>query len=71
MKARKKIIRNPPEIGRQFTHRAKGKIFTMTVVQTADGIRYKVEGKVFGSPSSAAKYIAGHEENGYEYWHID
>jgi hypothetical protein len=71
MTTRRKIARKPPEVGRKFTHKFKDKVFTMTVVRTDKGIGYEVKGRVFGSPSTAAKHVSGHEENGYDYWHTE
>jgi hypothetical protein len=71
MTTRRKIPRKPPKVGCKFAHQFKGKVVTMTIVGTRDGIGYEVRGKVFGSPSTAAKHISGHEENGYRFWHME
>jgi hypothetical protein len=67
MAKKKQISRKPPNVGQWFTRRHKKKSYTMTVVNTLDGVKYEVAGKLFSSPSSAAKYVAGYWENGYSF----
>jgi hypothetical protein len=72
MPTRKKIVRKLPEVGQKFSHKLRGGLIKdMVVVKTKDGQAYKVDGKVFSSPSAAAKFLTGYEENGYKFWHID
>jgi hypothetical protein len=43
----------------------------MTVVETSGGVGYRVSGKVYKSPSGAAKAITKCAANGWRWWHID
>jgi hypothetical protein len=69
----KKPERKEPEVGRQFQHRYKGDLYTLTVVETDDGIGYELMGEVYRSPTAAAKALVGKEQstNGRKFWHID
>ena len=43
----------------------------MTIVSTPSGIGYEVNGRVFQTPSGAAKSITRTEVNGWGFWRID
>jgi hypothetical protein len=62
---------NPPPPGKEFKHTFKGVSHTMTVVSEGGRTMYRVGGRVFKSPSAAAKSVAGHAVNGWKFWHID
>jgi hypothetical protein len=62
-----------PSIGSMFQHKYGGTVYSMIVVQTKDGIGYKVGEQVYKSPTAAAKSIVGKEEfvNGRSFWHMN
>ena len=59
-----------PKIGKIFKREFKGEVYQMTVVNDADGIRYKVDNKIYRSPSAAAKSITNDAVNGWRFWKI-
>jgi hypothetical protein len=60
-------------VGEQFQHTYKGKVYTMVVVKTDDGIGYSVDGTVYASPTAAAKAVVGKNQfvNGWKFWHME
>lgn len=69
----KRLLRKDPEVGRRFQHRYKGTMYVLTVVKTSDGIGYELLGKIYQSPTAAAKALVGSDQptNGRKFWHID
>lgn len=63
--------RSLPKAGDVFEGRARGKKYKMEVVKIGEKIGYKVKGKVYGSPSGAAKSLTHHEVNGWRFWKAD
>ena len=61
------------ETGTVLRARYKGKERTCDVVQTADGLRYRLDdGREFASPSSAGKAaMDGVSCNGWRFWSIE
>src|ERR1700674_3669165 len=61
------------ETGTVLRARYKGKERTCEVVQTADGLRYRLDdGREFASPSSAGKVAMGGVScNGWRFWSIE
>lgn len=52
--------------------RHKGKEHVCEVVQTEDGLRYRVDGKDFTSPSSAGRAVTGGVAvNGWKFWSLE
>ena len=68
-----KKARKEPQVGEVFRHRYRREDFTLTVVETEDGIGYELLGVIYRSPTAAAKAIVGkeHSVNGRGFWHID
>lgn len=62
-----------PSIGRVFQHNYKGTLYTMVVVQTKEGVAYKVGEEIYRSPTAAAKSIVGKDQfiNGRSFWHMN
>jgi len=60
-----------PIIGKTFTRKYKGLEYTMEVVETSDGVGYKVKDKIYGSPSTAGKSITHFDINGWVFWKIE
>jgi len=58
------------EAGTSLAARYKGTTYTCEVVQTEEGLRYRLEdGKEFKSPSSAASAVmGGMAANGWRFW---
>ena len=61
------------EAGTRLVVRHKKQEHTCEVVQTADGLRYRLEnGKEFNRPSSAGREITGGVAvNGWRFWSLD
>ena len=61
-----------PEAGTRLAARYKGTTYTCEVVQTEEGLRYRLEdGREFKSPSSAASAImGGMAANGWRFWSL-
>ncbi len=60
------------EAGTRLAARYKGTTYTCEVVQTEEGLRYRLEdGKDFKSPSSAASAVmGGMAANGWRFWSL-
>lgn len=76
MSKRRKIKRTPPLIGSVYERRIrkgtrKGRTARMEVVDGADGISYRVEGRDYRTPSAAAVSVTGYNVNGWSFWHVD
>jgi hypothetical protein len=63
--------RTKPKVGLEFVREYKGKTYKLKVVKTEGGVGYELAGKVFTSPSTAAKSITKSEINGWKFWKID
>lgn len=59
-------------IGTKLVARYKGKEYTAEVVETEEGLRYRLEdGKEFKSPSSAGSAVMGGSAcNGWRFWSL-
>jgi len=68
-----KKVHKTPAIGAKFQHRYMGTLYTMTVVEVDGGIGYELLGKVYRSPTAAAKALVGPNQptNGRSFWHMD
>ena len=64
-------VRQPPPVGSKYKKVYRGNRITMIVVSTDKGVGFKVGGKVYASPSGAAKSITGGEVNGWRFWGIE
>jgi len=60
-------------IGTKLVARYKGKDYTAEVVETEEGLRYRLEnGKEFKSPSSAGSAVMGGSAcNGWRFWSLE
>ena len=57
--------------GTRLWARSKGATHTAEVVQTGQGVRYRLaDGREFKSPSSAGGAITGHACNGWAFWTV-
>jgi hypothetical protein len=63
--------RKPPKIGTKYERAYKGTTYTMTVVDARPGVAYSVGGKVYASPTGAAKAVTKTEVNGWDFWGIE
>jgi hypothetical protein len=58
--------------GTKISARYKGKTHTCEVVQTDEGIAYRLDGKDYNSPSSAGRAVTGGVAvNGWRFWSLD
>jgi hypothetical protein len=69
-KTRIKKTRTPPSVGMVFEKTFKWKTYKMQVVEHNGSIGYRVLGKVYRSPTGAAKAITKTEVNGWNFWDI-
>jgi hypothetical protein len=69
----KKKAHITPKVGSKYQHRYMGTLYTMTVVQTDEGVGYELLGAVYRSPTAAAKVLVGKNRptNGRAFWHMD
>ena len=67
----KRKERTPPKVGTAFERTFKAKIYKMQVVEKDGRIGYRVLGKVYPSPTAAAKAITKTEVNGWSFWGMD
>ena len=58
------------EAGAKLAARFKGKMYIADVVETEDGIRYRLDGKDYRSLSSAGKAITNGSVNGWRFWSL-
>ncbi len=65
--------RNLPQVGTNFTKKYKGNEYTMSVIENNGKIKYRISGRVYDSPSAAAKAVIGgkHEINGWVFWRMN
>lgn len=59
-----------PKIGSVFEREYKGKMCRMSVVEAGMSTGYEVSGKVFKSPTGAAKFVTNNSVNGWIFWGI-
>jgi hypothetical protein len=58
--------------GTRLVARHKGKEHLCEVVRTDDGLRYRLDGKDFSSPSSAGREVTkGVAVNGWRFWSLE
>jgi hypothetical protein len=62
--------RKPPQIGKTYTKVFKGESYTVKVVPADSGVAYSTGGKIFNTPTAAAKSITKYEINGWVFWGI-
>ncbi len=63
--------RTPPRVGTVYRKRFNGKVYEMEVVRVDYGVGFKVQGKVFATPSASAQSVTKYEINGWKFWKID
>lgn len=65
-----KIERAIPKLGSKFSRNWQGITYEMTIVSEEGIIQYKVNDKLFKSPTAAAKHITKQEVNGWRFWKV-
>lgn len=63
--------RKPPKVGTSFERSFAEKHYTLKVVSTSDGIAYELNGRIYKTPTTAAKTITKYEVNGWLFWHME
>lgn len=63
--------RPKPTAGIEFVKKYNRKTYKLKVVKAEGDIGYELGGKLFTSPSSAAKSLTKTEVNGWKFWNID
>ncbi len=66
----KKFNRPNPKKGEVFTKVYKNKEFRMEVIEHNGKIGYKVQNKIYPSPTGAAKSITKTDVNGWKFWNM-
>jgi hypothetical protein len=67
----KRKIHKPPTVGKLYKGKHKGILYNMTAVATKEGIQYRMSGRLFKTPTAAAKSITRFEVNGWKFWNMD
>ncbi len=67
----KRKNRPTPRSGTKLRKVYKGREYVLSVVRTESGAGYEVGGKVYASPTGAAKAITKREINGWVFWSLD
>ena len=67
----KRKQRPSPKVGTEFEKVYKGKARALLVVEHDGRICFQMDGKIFSSPSAAAKTLTKSEVNGWEFWGMD
>jgi hypothetical protein len=63
--------RKQVKAGATLVGRHHGKEHTCRVVETSEGLRFRLAGgETFGSPSGAAKHVLGCQANGWAWWSV-
>ena len=70
MKGKRKE-RTHPIVGKEYKKTYKEKNFILKVIDDQGSILFKLQGKVFKTPTAAAKSITRYEVNGWVFWGID
>ena len=65
-----RIVRPLPMAGSKFVREWKSTIYELYVSEVGGVLQYKVDGKLFNSPTGAAKYVTKQEVNGWKFWKI-
>jgi hypothetical protein len=68
---RKKIQHKLPKPGTAFERKWRDKSYRLQVVEKNGTLAYEVGGRIFSTPSAAAKSITKQEVNGWRFWHMD
>jgi hypothetical protein len=70
---RRRKLRPKPKTGQVYQRVYKGKTYVMVVVDTGEGVAYKVGNKTFPTPTAAAKSIVGQGRfiSGPWFWQMD
>jgi hypothetical protein len=68
---RTEIKRQPPKVGSQYKVSYLGIMRTLHVIERDGKICYKMAGKIYSSPSGAAKALLKGSVNGWKYWKMD
>ena len=63
--------RKVPKIGAIFVRKYRKHEYRMEVVEKDGETGFKVGGKIFGSPSGAARHVTGGETNGWRFWKME
>ena len=63
--------RKPPKTGSTYSHNYKGQVYVLKVVEDDQQVAYSLKGKVYKTPTAAAKSITKSEINGWRWWGID
>jgi hypothetical protein len=63
--------REMPKAGSVFEKQYLGKTHKLKVVKSPTGVAFEYNGRVFRTPTAAAKSIVNHEVNGWTFWKMD
>lgn len=59
-----------PPVGSIFKRDFAGKQHTLKVMNSPSGIIYELDGRIFKTPTAAAKSLTKYEVNGWKFWNI-
>lgn len=63
--------RETPKIGSIYEKKFNGVVYQLLVINSENGIAYKLGEQIFSTPTAAAKSIQKTEVNGWKFWKID
>lgn len=67
----KRKRREPPEVGGTFERTYKAKVYRLRIVRVEGGVGFKLGGKLYQTPTAAAKAVVGRDVNGWVFWGIE
>jgi hypothetical protein len=65
-----KIERILPKAGVTIDRTFAGKQYRLKVADSPDGLVYELNGRIYKTPTAAAKSITKFEVNGWRFWHM-
>ena len=63
--------RELPKVNSEYKKTLNGKTYTLRVVKAGSGVAYELNGKIFNTPTAAAKSLTKNEINGWKFWKMD
>jgi hypothetical protein len=67
----KRKQRKLPKPGSTFEKHYRSRVYQLRVIQKEGGIGFEINGRMFPTPTAAAKSITKHEVNGWKFWNMD
>lgn len=65
-----RIERKVPLVGQTFERTFSGKSYKLKVVPAGEGLAFELNGRIYKTPTAAAKAITKFEVNGWRFWYM-